>query len=267
MALTPMQAHGKARPATTAADAHVIWHDLECGHYTADLPLWRELAAAYPSGPILDIGAGTGRVALDLALTGREVIALDQDAKLLERLRERDRAGSIRTVCADARDFSLDLDQGIDLALVPMQTVQLLGGAPQRAGLLRSVRKHLRPGGLMACALVTELEPFDCRAGGPAPRPERLHLEHSVFSSHAVLVEPGPERIRIERERRISPITGSNEDSAVEPSLEHNVVELDRVSARELEREAAAAGLRAEAPRTIAPTAEHTGSTVVMLRA
>ena len=45
------------------APAHVVWHDVECGGYDADLPLWRELARE-AGGPVLDVGAGTGRVAL-----------------------------------------------------------------------------------------------------------------------------------------------------------------------------------------------------------
>ena len=49
-----------------ACREHVAWHDVECGGYDADLPLWRELAARR-GGPVLDVGAGTGRVALDLA--------------------------------------------------------------------------------------------------------------------------------------------------------------------------------------------------------
>ncbi len=68
----------------------VIWHDLECGGYVADLPLWRELARER-GGPILDVGAGTGRVALDLARNGHEVTALDRDPELLDALRRRAR--------------------------------------------------------------------------------------------------------------------------------------------------------------------------------
>ncbi len=60
----------------------VIWHDVECSRYDADFALWRELAAA-AGGPILDVGAGTGRVALDLAAAGHEVVALDLDPLLL----------------------------------------------------------------------------------------------------------------------------------------------------------------------------------------
>ena len=38
-----------------------LWHDLECGAYGEDLPLWRALAGE-AGGPVLDVGAGTGRV-------------------------------------------------------------------------------------------------------------------------------------------------------------------------------------------------------------
>ena len=44
----------------------VMWHDIECGGYAEDFALWRELAAE-AGGPVLDIGAGTGRVSIDLA--------------------------------------------------------------------------------------------------------------------------------------------------------------------------------------------------------
>ena len=37
----------------------VIWHDVECGGYGADLPLWRELARS-ADGRILDLGAAQG---------------------------------------------------------------------------------------------------------------------------------------------------------------------------------------------------------------
>ena len=65
-----------------APAASVAWHDAENGSYDADLFLWRELAES-AHGPVLDLGAGTGRVAADLAAHGHEVVALDADAGLL----------------------------------------------------------------------------------------------------------------------------------------------------------------------------------------
>jgi SAM-dependent methyltransferase len=66
----------------------VLWHDIECGGYDLDLPLWRELAGREGS-PVLDVGAGTGRVALDLARRGHEVVAPRPQRGALEALRER----------------------------------------------------------------------------------------------------------------------------------------------------------------------------------
>ena len=99
-----------------------LWHDLECGDYREDLALWRSLAAQ-TGGPVLDIGAGTGRVTLELAASGVSVVALDVDGALLAALRHRARGLPVETVVADARRFTLR--QRFSLVLVPMQTLQL----------------------------------------------------------------------------------------------------------------------------------------------
>src|ERR1700724_1119764 len=89
-----------------AAEQEVIWHDLECGGYDADLALWRELAGGSNDGssadPILEIGAGSGRVALDLARAGHRVTALDLDRRLLDALSTRAAGAEGDVVGADA---------------------------------------------------------------------------------------------------------------------------------------------------------------------
>lgn len=238
--------------------AEVVWHDLECGDYRADLPLWRELAERH-DGPILDVGAGTGRVALDLARAGHQVTALDQNPELLGALRERASDLQVETVCADARSFALHR-RDFGLCLVPMQTLQLLHGSTERVAFLRCARAHLRADGLLACAIVTALEPFACAEGDPGPSPETTWIGATRYASRATRVSVLERTVVIERERRIT-------TPAVDPEIERNVVELDRVDAVELEREAMAAGLHPVATREISPTSEYVGSTVVMLRA
>ena len=84
----------------------VIWHDLECGRYTEDLELWRSVVRDY-GDPVLDIGAGTGRVTLDLARHGHRLTALDRDPELLAELAHRAGDLDVETVLADAREFGL----------------------------------------------------------------------------------------------------------------------------------------------------------------
>ncbi len=137
----------------------VVWHDLECGPYTADLALWRALADD-AAGPVLDVGAGSGRVTLDLARHGHSVTALDVDPDLLAALSARAATAGlrdVRTVCADAREFVID-GEPFALIIVPMQTVQLLDGARGRVAFLRTAREHLRPGGLVALAIADAMD-------------------------------------------------------------------------------------------------------------
>jgi SAM-dependent methyltransferase len=249
----------------------VVWHDLECGSYRADLPLWRELAdrAAVEgaSARILDVGAGTGRVALDLARAGHRVTALDIDNGLLDALRERAGELSIDTVCADARSYELGRED-FDLCLMPMQTVQLLGSSGERVAFLKRARSHLRPGGLLAVAIVTSVEPFDCADGDVGPTPESVLIDDALFVSRPTRVRALAEAVLIERERLIYPTAGDGaEHGSGEPRAVRDVIELRRVDASQLEREAVSVELHREASRTLPPTADHVGGTVVMLRA
>ena len=248
------------------------WHELECGSYGADLPLWRQLAAERvnaPASAVLDVGAGSGRVALDLARCGHPVTAVDLDAELLAALRERARGeglAAVETVHADARELALERrDHGV--CLVPMQTTQLLGGARGRIAFLRRARAHLAPGALLACAIVTDLEPFDTAAGDLGPSPEIARVEDVTYISRATCLRVGRRTLRIERERRAIAGAGACESSTGAAWRERDVVELDRLSVVQLQHEARQAGLIPAGTREIGATVEHAGSVAVLLRA
>jgi SAM-dependent methyltransferase len=227
----------------------VVWHDLECGAYSADLPLWDELAGG---GSVLDVGAGTGRVALRLARNGCTVTALDRDPVLLSVLADRavEAGVTVRTVVADAADF--DAGEGFDLVAVPMQTIQLL---PERAGFFRCARRAVRPGGLVALAIAAELEPFE---GSELPPPDVAESNGARFVSQPTAVRAVPGGTRIERLRHVT--------SGGKHVTEHDVIVLAAVSADEVAAEGAAAGLEPAETRYIEPTVDHVGSEVVLLR-
>jgi SAM-dependent methyltransferase len=270
-----------------AAAREVIWHELECGSYRADRALWRELAAAAAAAPppsppggalprrgrVIDVGAGTGRVARDLALTGHRVTAVDNDPDLLAALASRPGGSEIQIVCADARSFGLSRDD-FDACFIPMQTIQLLGGPDARRSFFHCARAHVRGGGLVAVAIVTAVEPFDCAAGELGPQAESVRHGDALYLSRPTRVEVGDGRIVIERERRVfersTPLADGG-PSATEARdrgpAEREVSVLFEVSVGDIEREGGEAGLEAERVVRIAPTADHVGSEVVVFRA
>jgi SAM-dependent methyltransferase len=237
--------------------SEVIWHDLECGSYSEDLPMWRELAGAEGS-PILDIGAGSGRVALDLARLGYEVTALDVNATLLAELERRAAGLPVRTVLADARAFSLQ--QRFALCLVPMQTIQLLGGAEGRTALLERVRAHLYPGALLAAALSPDLPVYDVAEGVAEPVPDVCERDGIAYFSHPTAIYAEPQGYVLERRRETVTASGAR-------TVDHDRILLEHLAAHELEHEAAAIGFTPAGRAAVAATVDYAGSEVVMLRA
>lgn len=227
----------------------VIWHDLECGSYAEDLPLWHELARA-AGGPILDVGAGTGRVTIDLARAGHEVTALDLEPAFLAVLRERAGGLPVRTVAGDARDFALD--RRFALILAPMQTVQLLGG--DLDGFARSCAAHLRPGGVVAAALANPPE-YD---GDIRPLPDMREEDGWLWSSQPIAVRSAPSGMVIERTRETVAPNGDR-------TVEADEILLTRTLPEDLDAAGARHGLRPLPRRAIPQTDDYVGSEVVML--
>ncbi|MGI8597040.1 MAG: class I SAM-dependent methyltransferase [Thermoleophilaceae bacterium] len=245
--------------AAARLDDVVAWHDVECASYEADCPLWRELAAER-GGPVLDVGCGTGRVALDLAAQGHEVTGVDSDADLVHALSTRARAAGlpVRTHVLDARSIDLS-GRRFALAIAPMQVVQLLGGEDGRAAMLDRVRAHLVPGGLLAVALADPWEGTTVADSEP-PMPDIREEGGWVLSSRPVAVRPEGEAVAIERLRQAVAPGGELSESLF-------TIVLDLFPPRALESLAAVRGYRVLPARRIPETGDYVGSTVVMLEA
>jgi SAM-dependent methyltransferase len=239
-----------------AVNLEAIWHDLDCGRYREDLPLWRALADE-AGGPVLDVGAGTGRVSLDLAARGAPVVALDTDASLLRALERRAAGLEIETVADDARDFALN--RRFSLVILPMQTLQLLGGPAGRAAFLRRAREHLVPDGRVAAAVADPRGCFGEDHDAPPP-PAVLEIDGVRYVSQLRSVTEVNGRAALHR-RRV--IVGPGDRLECRDA----VVQLDRVSAREVAAEARALGFVGEPDRLVPETDEYLGSTVVVVRA
>ena len=230
----------------------VVWHDVECGGYDADLPIWERLAAE-AGGPVLELGCGTGRVALHLARRGHTVVGLDREAELVESLRERSRGLPVEGVVGDVRQPVLE--GNVALAIAPMQVLQLLSGDVDRGRCLAAAAAILPPGGRFAAAIV---EGLPGGGDGAPPIPDVRDVEGWVYSSLPVDAAVVDGDIVIRRLRQTVSPAGDLQE-------EENEVRIHALSAERLEAEAGEAGLLPRERLPIPPTDLHVGSTVVVL--
>ncbi|MBA3262812.1 MAG: class I SAM-dependent methyltransferase [Thermoleophilaceae bacterium] len=234
-----------------------VWHDVECGSYAADLPLWRELAKR-AGGPVLELGAGTGRVALDLAAHGHGVTAVERDRELLDELARRAQARGLEVerVADDARN--LTLSTRFALVVAPMQFLQIVGGPAGRSAVIGAAAASLAVGDHFAAALV-EVDESVAPDDAAPPVPDVGEHDGWVYSSLPLDVRPEPGGVAVERLRqRVSP-AGRLEE-------ERHTQLLDSLTVDQLEYEAAERGLRAVERREVPATADHVGSMVVVCR-
>jgi SAM-dependent methyltransferase len=233
-----------------------LWHDLECADYREDLPLWRSLAAR-TGGPVLDVGAGTGRVTLDLASCGSEVVALDTEPALLAALAHRAAGLPVETILGDARGF--EIDRRFSLVLVPMQTLQLLDGPHGRSAFLRRALAHMEPGGLLAAAVADPMDCFD-DVHALAPPPAACWVADVCYTSQLLAVAEDGGRAALHRRREI---LGPDESRHGEDVVIH----LDRLSVSDVAAEAAALDFAVEPSLEVPETERYLGCAVAMLRA
>ncbi|MGB7685322.1 MAG: class I SAM-dependent methyltransferase [Solirubrobacterales bacterium] len=230
----------------------VVWHDVECGGYHADLPIWERLASE-AEGPVLELGCGTGRVTLHLARRGHTVVGLDCEAELVDSLRERARGLPVEAVLDDVR--RPELKREVALAIAPMQVLQLLESATDRAQCLAAVAGVLPPGGRFAAAIV---EALPGQGDGATPIPDVHDVDGWVYSSLPVDAAVDDGDIVVRRLRQTVSPAGNLEE-------EPNEIRIHALSAERLEAEAGEVGLAPHERLRIPPTDLHVGSTIVVL--
>jgi len=139
-------------PATAAALARM--YDLDLQDDPGDLDLWLALADR-ADGPILELAAGSGRLAVPLAERGHRVTAVDLDPAMLERAHRRAEAagvdpGHLTFVEADLVGLRL-LDAGtFALAFIGLNSLMLLPTRAAQREAFVTMAAHLGPGGLAA---------------------------------------------------------------------------------------------------------------------
>lgn len=127
-------------------------------------------------GRVLELAAGTGRLAIPLAKLGHAVVALDISAEMLEQLRRKDGTGRIRTVVGD---MARDLPAGpFDVVFIAFNSLFMLVDPDDQAACFASVANVLGDGGAF---VIEPFVPFD------PPRPGAAFDLRSMTADRVVL--------------------------------------------------------------------------------
>lgn len=117
--------------------------------YRDDLHFYAGVAER-AAGPVLEVGAGTGRVTAYLARRGVDVTGLEPSARMIERAQERAAASgqTLQLVQGDMQTFRLE--QRFELVIAPFNALMHLYTPNEQLGALENLRAHLVPGGRFA---------------------------------------------------------------------------------------------------------------------
>jgi SAM-dependent methyltransferase len=147
---------------------------------TATVKTVTELARG---GSVLELGVGTGRVALPLARTGLRVVGVDISEAMLDKLREKDPDRTVEAVHGDFTD--LPLTERFQVVFVVNSLLQLADPGDQLS-CLRQIRDRLEPDGILA---MEEANPAVFTRGGL----ELFHMSsdqlHLLASSYDPLTQ------------------------------------------------------------------------------
>lgn len=133
------------------------FYDLQHDAYRDDLAFYRRLALDQ-AGPVLELGAGTGRVTLALAEAGASVVGVEPHPAMRARAEARLAAAAqrspalrerVRFVAGDAR--SVALDERFALVIAAFNTLMHLPRLEDQDTALGRARAHLAAGGAFAC--------------------------------------------------------------------------------------------------------------------
>jgi len=153
---------------------------------------WRRLAAAGheihgeadlvdgllgdTGGAVLDAGCGTGRVAIELARRGYEMVGVDLDPRMLATARAK--APELDWVEADLDGLDLGPARRNFAAVVAAGNVMIFVDPGSEARVVASLGRHLAPGGLLIAGFQLSAGRLDLEAYDACAQAAGLGLEH-----------------------------------------------------------------------------------------
>jgi SAM-dependent methyltransferase len=130
-------------------------YDFSYEDFTEDVDFYENLAQSV-EGPLLELGVGSGRVAVPLAQAGYEIVGIDTSLSMLDVAKRRLKAAGTLKGSLDLRPgdmTSFDLGREFAMVFVAANTFQHLLATEDQLACLRRARKHLRPDGIFAMSV------------------------------------------------------------------------------------------------------------------
>lgn len=196
------------------------YYDSEHFDKDDDLVLYRELAEEY-GAPILIVGAGTGRVMLQLAAAGYETHGIESENAMLERAAEkREQAGAdvkrrVKFIRGDA--LAVQPDQQYRLVIIPYNTLMHFHSLEAHLGLLKRCRQWVAEGGALVIDLPNAGEAFASQDTGAVVL-ERTFLERE--SGHMVMQQSVS---ILDRVRQVMEVTWIYDEITADHTLKRTV--------------------------------------------
>jgi SAM-dependent methyltransferase len=165
-------------------DEYAPFYDWENARTVArrDVRFWQGLAARQ-SGALLELGSGTGRLAVPLLKSGADLVGIDRSAAMLARARLKARRAGVldraRFVRGDIRHLPFRTRPGFGLVMAPYGMLQSLTRERDLTATLTSVARVLRRDGVFGIDLVPDLprwSEYNRRVTLSGSRDARTHL-------------------------------------------------------------------------------------------
>jgi SAM-dependent methyltransferase len=131
------------------------------------------LADLAPSGSALELGIGTGRIALPLRERGLHVEGIDLSAAMVAQMKKKPGGGEIRVVLGDFATTAMD--RTFDVVFIVFNTIMNLTSQPEQVACFANAAAHLVPNGVFVVEVMIPdlrrlppgevLRPFKVEAG------------------------------------------------------------------------------------------------------
>lgn len=158
-------------------------YDLWSADMTADVPFYVAEAVA-SGGPVLEVGVGTGRIAMAIAGAGVDVVGIDVSPSMLARAHRRlateEVSASVELIEADMRRF--DLGRTFPLAVMPYRVFAHALTPDEQVATLTALREHLAPGGRLVLNV-------------PVPHPADLTYRDGLAHEGRFTLDDGSEAV------------------------------------------------------------------------